>query len=139
MIYDPDQWDPENASRGSSQSPFGSSQSFGHPAPPPRGRFEPVAAVNSGFDDAVPSAKNMAATHVGAPTHVAKKQVMHDPDQYDPENAARGKSRAVAAAPRPASNGASSYAGYGKAAAPVRVHRGEDGVIYDPDQYDPDP
>ena len=139
VIYDPDQWDPENASRGSSQSSFGSSQSFGHPAPPPRGRFEPVAAVNSGFDDAVPSAKNMAATHVGAPTHVAKKQVMHDPDQYDPENAARGKSRAVAAAPRPASNGASSYAGYGKAAAPVRVHRGEDGVIYDPDQYDPDP
>ena len=90
----------------------------------------------------MPSAKNMAATPVGAPTHVAKKQLMHDPDQYDPENAARGKSRAVAAAPRPASNGASSsssYAGYGKAAAPVRVTRGKDGVIYDPDQYDPNP
>ena len=72
---------------------------------------------------------------------------MHDPDQYDPENAARGKSRAAAAAaPRPAGNGASSsssssssYAGYGKAAAPVRVTRGKDGVIYDPDQYDPNP
>ena len=41
--------------------------------------------------------------------------------------------------PSSSSSSSSSYAGYGKAAAPVRVTRGKDGVIYDPDQYDPNP
>ena len=64
---------------------------------------------------------------------------MHDPDQYDPEK--REKSRAVAAAPRPASNGASSSSSCGirQGCGAVRVTRGKDGVIYDPDQYDPNP
>ena len=84
-----------------------------------------------------------AATPVGAATYVAKKQLMDDPDQFDPENASRGKSRSAAA---PSSYGAggsaaapSSFGGYGKAAAPSRVTRASDGVVYDPDQYDPNP
>jgi len=111
VAVDPDQYDPENASRGmarSAQQPAAQT-SFSHPAA----------------------------------TYVAKKQLMDDPDQFDPENASRGKSRSAAA---PSSYGAggssaapSSFGGYGKAAAPSRVTRASDGVVYDPDQYDPNP
>ena len=117
LMDDPDQFDPENASRGMARSSAQTSAqtSFSHPA----------------------------ATPVGAATYVAKKQLMDDPDQFDPENASRGKSRSAAA---PSSYGAggssaapSSFGGYGKAAAPSRVVRASDGVVYDPDQYDPNP
>ena len=69
----------------------------------------------------------------GRPTH-------YDPDQYDPDANQRhsggGGGGGGYSAPTP-SYGGSTGGGYA-AAKPQRVTRGSDGVVYDPDQYDPD-
>ena len=158
VAVDPDQYDPENASRGmarSAQQPAAQT-SFNHPATPVGAatyvakkqlmddpdQYDPENASRGMARSAQQPAAQTSFGHPAA-TYVAKKQLMDDPDQFDPENASRGKSRSAAA---PSSYGAggssaapSSFGGYGKAAAPSRVTRASDGVVYDPDQYDPNP
>tara|TARA_B100000768_G_scaffold136696_1_gene127665 strand:+ start:35 stop:520 length:486 start_codon:yes stop_codon:yes gene_type:complete len=156
VAVDPDQYDPENASRGMARSAPAAQTSFNHPATPVGAatyvakkqlmddpdQYDPENASRGMARSAQQPA---AQTSFGQPaaTYVAKKQLMDDPDQFDPENASRGKSRSAAA---PSSYGAggssaapSSFGGYGKAAAPSRVVRASDGVVYDPDQFDPNP
>ena len=71
-----------------------------------------------------------------------KKLILHDDDQADPDANQRGYMGGGGgggggySAPKP-SYGGSTGGGYA-AAKPQRVTRGSDGVVYDPDQYDPD-
>ena len=79
------------------------------------------------------SSSSSAGSAQGRPTH-------YDPDQYDPDANQRhsggGGGGGGYSAPTP-SYGGSTGGGYA-AAKPQRVTRGSDGVVYDPDQYDPD-
>jgi 1,4-alpha-glucan branching enzyme len=157
VAVDPDQYDPENASRGMARSaPAPAQTSFNHPATPVGAatyvakkqlmddpdQYDPENASRGMARSAQQPAAQTSFGHPAA-TYVAKKQLMDDPDQFDPENASRGKSRSAAAPSSYGTGGSSaapsSFGGYGKAAAPSRVTRASDGVVYDPDQYDPNP
>ena len=65
------------------------------------------------------------------------KGIMVDPDQYD-DDANSGRGSGFVARPAGARVASSSSASYSAAAKPSRVVRAPDGVVYDPDQYDPD-
>ena len=65
------------------------------------------------------------------------KGIMVDPDQYD-DDANSGRGSGFVARPAGARVASSPSASYSAAAKPSRVVRAPDGVVYDPDQYDPD-
>ena len=72
-----------------------------------------------------------------------RASVTYDPDQYDPDANQRsglnsGGGGYAAAAPSYGGSSSSHHGGVGGGAKPTRVVRASDGVVYDPDQYDPD-
>jgi uncharacterized cupin superfamily protein len=72
-----------------------------------------------------------------------RASVTYDPDQYDPDANQRSGLNSGGggySAPAPSYGGSSSghHGGVGGGAKPTRVVRASDGVVYDPDQYDPD-
>ena len=85
----------------------------------------------------VPSSK--AASGGARPTRVTRGAdgVVYDPDQFDAD--ANVRSNAVAYKPAGGAMRAPAAAYASVGAKPSRVTRGKDGVIYDPDQYDPNP
>ena len=109
-FYDPDQYDHDaNSGRGSG--------------------FVATRA-------AVPSSNAFGGAR---PTRVTRGAdgVVYDPDQFDADANVRSNAVAYKPAGGAARAPAAAYASVG--AKPTRVTRGKDGVIYDPDQYDPNP
>ena len=95
----------------------------------------------SGFvaTQARPTAKAASVSYAAKPTRVTRGAdgVVYDPDQFDADANVRSNAVAYKPAGGAARAPAAAYASVG--AKPTRVTRGKDGVIYDPDQYDPNP
>lgn len=156
ILHDDDQADPEANSGRSGGKPW---------TPPPAaqvstdsgfgGGAAAPAASSGGWDApaAPPPPPPPRAASSGGGIRRGADGVVYDPDNIDPD---QDRSRGQAWTPPPAHQvatdsgfgggaptaaPAASYGGgggRGAGRAPARVFRGSDGVIYDPDNYDPD-
>ena len=96
----------------------------------------------SGFvaTQARPTAKAASVSYAAKPTRVTRGAdgVVYDPDQFDAD--ANVRSNAVMRPAGFASAAVTSTPSYASVGAkPTKVVRASDGVVYDPDQYDPNP
>ena len=145
ILHDDDQADPDANQRSGQRwtPPPPKQESFAAAAPAQSTSSWDSPSSGSGgssnaysWDSGGSSSSSSAGSAQGRPTH-------YDPDQYDPDANQRhsgggggGGGGGGYSAPTP-SYGGSTGGGYA-AAKPQRVTRGSDGVVYDPDQYDPD-
>jgi hypothetical protein len=114
-FYDPDQYDHDaNSGRGSGY----------------------VATVSKPMNTATST-----VSYGAKPTRVTRgvDGVVYDPDQFDADANVRSNAvmRPAGFASTAAVTSTPSYASVG--AKPTKVVRASDGVVYDPDQYDPNP